>query len=107
MSLSATDTAAHLQRLALRLPRDGSIDAAEQSALRHAAQIVTFVAEHAGGLRLLVHRLKPETVSAATPATDAALANLPEVRLVLEAFPGSVIESIADLAPIPAPQETA
>lgn len=101
---TAATTAEHMRKLARRLPLDATVSDDEAAALRHAASIVEFVAEHAAGLRLLAHRLRSETVSQATAATDAALANLPEVRLVLDAFPGSVIESVGDIAPIPAPE---
>jgi len=87
--------------------RDQSITVEESVALRHAASIVDFVAAHAEGLRVLVNRLRPEIAAVAQPRTDTALASLPEVRAVLDAFPGSAIAEIADLAPIPQPQEPA
>lgn len=104
MSETAADTADHLRRMASRLVRDGSISLEEVMALRHAAAIVDFVAQHSEGLRVLVNRLRPEVAAVALPRTDTALANLPEVRAVLDAFPGSAIAEIADLAPIPAPE---
>lgn len=101
MSETAADTADHLRRMASRLVRDQSITVEEAVALRHAASIVDFVAAHSDGLRLLANRLRPLIAADAMPGTDTVLANLPEVRAVLDAFPGSAIAEIADLAPIP------
>lgn len=101
---TAADTAEHLRRMAIRLVRDQSITIEESVALRHAASIVDFVARHAEGLRVLSNRLRPDVAAVALPGTDVALAALPEVKAVLDAFPGSAIERVADLAPIPAPE---